>query len=267
MDDAIQQIRRFLKEETGVALGSEKDYLVQSRLTALFQRFAVSSLGDLAARLRKHPDPELVSAVISSLTTHETSWFRDSRLFERLKSEVLPLIRQRDRRDLAIWSAACATGQEIYSIAMLLQEEQMSAPAWQVSMLASDICEHALGYARRGIYSSLEMGRGLPENYRQRYVTASQTHWEISKRVRDIVRFEQLNLIRLPPDRRRFDIIFCRNVLIYFEFETQKLVLEALHDRLSPGGFLFLGAAESPLGLTDRFSVFEQGSGIYRRSG
>lgn len=265
MDEAFQHIRQFLKAETGVALGREKNYLIQSRLAALFPRFGFADLKALAAGLLGQPAPALVSAVISSLTTHETSWFRDARLFERLKSEVLPAIRQQDRRDLSIWSAACATGQEIYSLAMLLAEEHITSPVWQVFMLASDICEHVLDYAGRGLYSQLEIGRGLPANYKQTYVHHRDTHWEISERLRERIRFEQINLIRLPPDQPRFDIIFCRNVLIYFDRETQRHVLEALHDRLNPGGFLFLGAAESPLGLTDRFSAFQQGSGIYRR--
>lgn len=261
-----QKIRQFMAARSGVFLGPEKDYLIDSRLHRVLAERALPSLSELVRRLELQADPGLESAVLSALTTHETSWFRDQRPYERLRREVLPGLRQRDGRQLRIWSAACSTGQEVYSIAMVLHEEGFVIPAWEVSLLASDLCEHSLAQARAGVYSRLEVERGLSPQHIARYFEAVGEAWAICPALRQGLRFESLNLIRLPDGMGEFDIIFCRNVLIYFEAATQRLVLQALHDRLRPGGVLFLGAAETPLGLCDALLPYSGTNGLYYRA-
>ena len=266
MNKAHQYIRQYLHAQTGVSLGPEKDYLIESRLHGLLKQHAFADLHQLVAVLEGMPEDELASGLISCLTTHETSWFRDQRPFDRLRHEVLPKLREKHSRQIAIWSAACSTGQEIYSVAMLLREAGFCAPQWQVSLLGSDVCKSAVAQAERGVYSRFEMERGLAHTYRERYFQMTQDAWSISSELRRSVRFEVANLIRLPVSQERFDVIFCRNVLIYFDQEVQKKVLQNLHERLVPGGFLFMGAAESPLGLCDAFQFVGTGSGLYSRA-
>ena len=266
MKYAYQFIREYLHTQAGIMLGAEKDYLIESRLHGLLKKYSLKDLEQLVCVLESTPDGDVASSVISSLTTHETSWFRDQRPFDRFRTEVLPNLRARQRRQISIWSAACSTGQEIYSIAMLLREEGIHSPMWQVSLCASDICKTTLSQAQHGVYSRFEIERGLPETYLQRYFEMTPAGWRISSDLRQSVRFEAANLIRLPATPARFDVIFCRNVLIYFDQTVQRKVLQNLHDRLIPGGFLFLGAAESTSGLCDGFQFVGTGSGLYVRS-
>jgi len=262
---AAKQIRAFLRAQSGVNLGADKDYLIESRLHGVLKQHALPDLDELAQEVQRRPDSPLAAALIEALTTHETSWFRDQRPFERLRTEVLPRLRDRNQRSIRLWSAACSTGQEAYSLAILLREAGFCEPAWQVSLLASDLCAHTLAHAARGVYSHFEIERGLPEHYRERYFQAIGKHWEVVPLLRNTVRFDVINLIRLPPSLEPFDVIFCRNVLIYFDSATQQQVLHALHDRLRPGGALFLGAAESPLGLCDKLQPSGLSSGLYLR--
>ncbi|PUE36082.1 protein-glutamate O-methyltransferase CheR [Limnohabitans sp. Jir72] len=259
-------IRQYLHSQAGILLGPEKDYLIESRLHGLLKKHSLKDLEQLVCVLESTPEGDIAAGVISSLTTHETSWFRDQRPFDRLRTEVLPQLRQQQRRQISVWSAACSTGQEIYSIAMLLRDEGMYSPMWQVSLYASDICKTALAQAERGVYNHFEIERGLAQTHRQRYFEMTPAGWRISSAVRQSVRFEAVNLTRLPDSPERFDIIFCRNVLIYFDPNTQRKVLQNLHDKLVPGGFLFLGAAESTAGLCDGFQYVGTGSGLYVRS-
>ena len=265
MKYALHRIRQFLREQSGVNLGLDKDYLIESRLHSTLKHHKLADFDALARELADEPGGKLASAVITALTTHETSWFRDQRPFDRLRSEVLPRLREGEARQLSVWSAACSSGQEIYSIAMLLREEGFIEPAWQISLLASDICESALARAQRGIYSPFEVARGLPDHYLARYFLKNDEHWEITPLLRERISFALINLIRLPAQLVPFDIIFCRNVLIYFDTATQGAVLQGLHDRLRPGGVLFLGAAESPLGLCEGLQPSAGTSGLYYR--
>jgi len=265
MSLAHQLLRKFLHEQTGISLGSDKDYLIDSRLGSVLQEHGLRDLTDLLAHLHRSPHSAIATAVISALSTHETSWFRDHRPFERLRSEVLPILRGQGRRQLSVWSAACSSGQEIYSIAMLLRQEGICQPEWQVSLLASDICQLSLRQARLGIYNPFEVERGLPRQLQELHFTRHGLNWQISPQMRQGIRFESINLIDIPRNIGGFDVIFCRNVLIYFDRSTQRQVLQALHDRLAPGGFLFLGAAESPIGLCDSLLAHGELSGLYRR--
>ena len=265
-ETAFRLIRDFVHWQCGVNLGPEKDYLIESRLHGLLRQHALPDLDELAVRLRASPTGALSSAVISAITTHETSWFRDERPFERLRKEVFPRLRENNKRRIRLWSAACSTGQEAYSIAMLLHEEGFIRPNWDVSLLASDLCELSLAQAERGRYSSFELARGLPAGYRDRFFRRIGDAWEICPAMRDIIDFQPINLIRMRGNIEAFDIIFCRNVLIYFDQETQLSVMQDLHDRLQVGGFLFLGAAESPVGFCDSLRPYSASSGLYCRT-
>lgn len=262
---AHERIRQFLLGQTGVLLGVDKDYLIESRLQDLQRKWQLKGLPELAQRLEHAVEPALAEDVISALTTHETSWFRDARLFDALRTDLLPRWRQRSRRKLALWSAACSTGQEAYSMAMLLQEEGLRPPDWDIRFLASDVCRHSLAQAQAGLYSPFEVERGLSAQRQHRHGAARGAQWEVAAELRDMVRFEHRNLIRLPADAELFDIVFCRNVLVYFAPEVRLKVLGDLSARLREGGHLFLGAAEYPLGLEARLAPVPGHSGVYRR--
>jgi chemotaxis protein methyltransferase CheR len=263
MQSALHALRQFMHARTGVQLGPDKDYLIHSRLHAVPQAAALPDLRALVQALQAAPTGPLAQAVVSALTTHETYWFRDQRPFERLRTEVLPLWRKRAQRDIRIWSAACSSGQEPYSIAMLLREEGLLSPDWQVRLLASDICDTVLAQASAGLYGAFELERGLPEHLRRRYFTPVGAQWQVQPVLTDMVRFQVTNLVQLGAANETFDLIFCRNVLIYFDRATQQKVLCALQQRLAPGGLLFLGPSESPLGLCDALRPWGEGSGVY----
>ncbi|MDB5570856.1 MAG: Chemotaxis protein methyltransferase CheR [Hyphomicrobiales bacterium] len=266
MMQAFDDVRRFLHTQTGICLGAEKNYLIESRLAGLVRQHAEGDWVRLAAQLTREPRGPIAAAAISALATHETSWFRDQRPFERLRDEVLPSLRGRSGRQLSIWSAACSSGQEIYCLALLLAQEGFIEPHWRVQMLASDICSESLAQARRGRYSHFEMERGLPGMHAQRFFSREGDEWRIAPSLQENIRFECVNLISVPPALGVFDVIFCRNVLIYFDRVTQRQVLRSLRDHLAPGGYLFLGAAESPLGLCEGLRAHGGFSGLYRRA-
>ncbi len=263
MDTALHALRQFMHARAGVQLGPDKDYLIHSRLHAVLQAAGLADISALVQALQANDRGPLAQTVISALTTHETYWFRDRRPFERLRTEVLPLWRKRMPRELRIWSAACSSGQEPYSIAMLLRDEGLQAPDWQIHLLASDICETVLTQARAGRYGAFELERGLPEGLRQRYFRAEGAQWQVDAAVASMVRFQSINLVQLGAATDTYDLIFCRNVLIYFDRPTQYKVLHALQQRLAPGGLLFLGPSESPLGLCDALVPWGEGSGVY----
>jgi len=239
MSSAYRDLRHFLHEKSGICLGPEKNYLLDSRLPALLRQHRMENVEQLLERLRCDSDGPLASGLISALATHETYWFRDQRAFDVLSKKLLPVWRARDSRRLNIWSAACSSGQEIYSVAMLLAQEGLLEPGYQTTLLASDICEVSLQQASSGCYSPVEIERGLPAPFLHRWFKRIPGGWQIDARLQQCVQFEQINLLQLPVTRRQFDVIFCRNVLIYFDQNTQMQVLRALHSRLHPGGWLF----------------------------
>ena len=258
-----ESLRRFLHAHSGICLGPEKDYLIDSRLPLLLRQHGLSDGYKLVERLNREPQGPVASALISALATHETFWFRDQRAFDALREHLLPMWRARDTRQLSIWSAACSSGQEIYSIAMLLAEEGLCEAPWQAHLLASDICSQSLQQAQEGRYAGIEIERGLPEPLLHRHFRRDGAASELDPRLRQRVRFERINLLHIPYGLGPFDAIFCRNVLIYFDRPTQIQVLQALHARLAPGGSLFLGPAESPLGLCDGLFIPGPAGSIY----
>ena len=255
----FEYIRKLLREQSGIALEDGKEYLVETRLTPFAKQEGFASLGDLIARLRRHSLNGLHIKVVEALTTGETRFFRDSHPFEALKTSIFPeLIEKRSaQRRLSVWSAAASSGQEPYSVAMLLAEHFPELANWNLQFIASDISDEVLEQAQRGCYSQLEIHRGLPQPLRKKYLQRQGTTWQISEQIRRKVEFRKINLIHpwslLPP----MDIILMRNVLIYFDVETKKTVLRKVRQTLKPDGYLFLGSSETTLNLDEAFRIVQ----------
>lgn len=208
----------------------------------------------LAAALRRTPDGPLVRLVVQAMTTNETSFFRDGQPFDTLRERVLPALlrRRKAERRLSIWCAASSTGQEPYSIALVLREHFPETADWQIDFLATDLSSDVLVRARAGRYLPAEVDRGLPPALLERWFSRQGDHWAINEEIRRLVRFQQLNLLDPWPIGGQVDLVFMRNVLIYFDIETKRTLLQRARRLLHPEGFLFLGSAESPMGLDDR---------------
>ncbi len=251
-------IARLVKERSGIVLTSDKAYLVESRLLPVLRRWQFASLRDLATSLRDQPPEGLIDQVVEAMTTNETFFFRDGRPFEQLREVVLPaLIRARAHlRSIRIWSAACSSGQEPYSIAMVLCDIP-GLTGWKVEILATDISHEMLERAEQGIYSQFEVQRGVDVHTLIRYFQQSGERWHILPKVRRYVTFRPFNLLNDPVVLGRFDIVFCRNVLIYFDQPTRAQVLARIARQMPDDGVLFLGGAETVLGVTDAFRLVE----------
>ncbi|MFN3462448.1 MAG: CheR family methyltransferase [Terricaulis sp.] len=256
-------LQKLLAERSGMALTSDKLYLVASRLNPVAQKHGFRSVIELMAALRLNPRDALVNAVVEAMVTHESLFFRDDRPFEHLSRAVLPqLIGARaGRRPIRIWSAACSSGQEPYSIAMLVAEQFAGWP-WEI--VGTDISQPIVTKASAGIFSSFEVKRGLsPERIARHFRRIDDQTFIISDQIRKMVRFETHNLIESALRLGQFDIIFCRNVLIYFDTATKAKVLDLLARQLAPDGALFLGSADTVLGVTSKF-VAGQERGVFR---
>jgi chemotaxis protein methyltransferase CheR len=260
-------VRALIHRRAALVLEEEKAYLIESRLANLARREGFPSAADLVVQLRANRVSSLAQKVVQAMTTNETSFFRDAHPFEALRKHVLPdLIRRRaGTRRLHIWCAATSTGQEPYSVAMLLREHFADLVGWAVRITATDLSTDALARAREGRYSQLEIKRGLPVSFLVKYFTRQGTAWQLKDEVRRMVDFLPLNLIEAWPAMPRTDIVLMRNVLIYFDVETKKQILNRVRQLLQPDGYMFLGAAETTLNLDDHFerSEFER-SGCYR---
>ncbi len=258
-------LRGYLKQRSGLALTAEKRYLVESRLGPICRRFAAQSLHHLIATLRGPHGRDLERAVVEAMTTNETFFFRDRIPFDLFRDVVLPeaLARNAARRRLRIWCAAASTGQEPYSLAMLLQEAAPRLAGWQVDIVATDISTEVLEKAKLGLYSQFEVQRGLPVQWLLKYFTQQGDQWQIAASLRSMVEFRQFNLLQSFDALGAFDVIFCRNVLIYFDAPTKSEILARFGTSLAPGGALLLGAAETVIGLTDRLMPNPAHRGLY----
>jgi chemotaxis protein methyltransferase CheR len=264
----FQYISDFIYRVAGLVLTTDKAYLLDSRLKPLLRQRGLAGYGDLIAQL-KSGVPAVVSDVTDALTTNETSFFRDMKPFDLFRQVVLPqLIAARAaQRRFRIWSAACSTGQEPYSLAMLLMEERARLAGWTWEIIATDLSGEALAKAKDGIYSQFEVQRGMPTPMLIRYFQKQGESWRIKDDCRPSISFRPFNLLGDPSPLGRFDVVFCRNVLIYFDPPTKAKVLQRIGQQLTPDGFLFLGGAETVIGVTDRF-VLETGQrGLYRPAG
>jgi len=263
-------IREFLRRRSGVVLDPSKGYLVEARLLPVVRRHGCGGLDALVGRLRQGGDAVLERDILNAMMTHETSFFRDRAPFETLRQILPELLERRSvSRHLTIWSAAASTGQEAYSLAMLLEEHfRPRLAGWRVRILATDISDVVLEQARTGSYGALEMARGLPDDYRQKYFVPLLGRWSISQDCRKLVEFRQFNLAAPWQGIPACDIVFLRNVLIYFDIPTRARIIEQVRGVLRPDGCLFIGGAETLLGVSDAFERLQgAGCGYYRPKG
>jgi len=240
-------LQQFAAEESGIVIEDEKPYFFESRLSPILQRHNLQSVNVLCSMLRLRTNPLLRQEVRDSITTNETLFFRDRHPFEALETTLIPelVVANSATRRIRIWSAAASSGQEAYSLVMLLHEMNLSS--WHIEVIATDICEAVLEKARAGRYMRLETNRGLPANYLLKYFESAGLNWHIKKEIRDRVDFRQFDLRSNPALLGQFDLIFCRNVLIYFDQPTRSKILSGLSNCLRPEGHLALGASESVL--------------------
>lgn len=252
----FRYISDLVRRHSAIVLEPGKEYLVESRLSPVVRDAGQASIAELVQRLQSRPEPSLTTKVVQAMTTNETSWFRDQHPFDLFARHLLPssAAARRVERSLDIWSAAASTGQEPYSLAMLVSDWLLDHPGWRARIVATDLDEDVLSRARTGRYSQLEVNRGLPVQRLVRHFTRSGTEWELADDLRRMVEFRQLNLAApFPPTTGRYDVVFCRNVLIYFDTATKRAILERLRHALRPGGFLVLGGAETTLNIDDHF--------------
>jgi chemotaxis protein methyltransferase CheR len=258
---------RLLKERSGLLLASDKAYLLESRLLPVVRRRNMKSLDELVALLRNRLEEELVRDVVEAMTTNESSFFRDLKPFEQFRDLLLPeLMKARGgRRTLRIWSAACSSGQEPYSLAMLLSEHKEKLAGWQVEIVATDLSTEILERAQAGLYTQFEVQRGLPIQMLVKYFRQEGERWRIDPALAAMVRFRALNLLEDFTHLGQFDVVFLRNVLIYFDQPTKTMVLDRIARVLQPDGFLYLGGAETIIGITDKFQAApdQQQRGVY----
>jgi chemotaxis protein methyltransferase CheR len=258
-------LRKCLKERSGLVLSADKQYLVESRLLPVARRAGLANLGDLVGLLRGKPDPALMTSVVEAMMTNETFFFRDKVPFELFRETIMPALieARRTARTIRIWCAASSTGQEPYSLAMCLKEMERSIAGWRIEVLATDLSGEVLEKARAGIYSQFEVQRGLPIQLLVKHFTRSGEFWQIAPELRAMVQYRQVNLLTDLSQLGTFDVVFCRNVLIYFDAATKTDVLNRLAKVTAADGYLVLGAAETVVGLTDRFKMLPERRGLY----
>jgi chemotaxis protein methyltransferase CheR len=259
-------LRKLLKERSGLDLSADKQYLVESRLIPLARRIGLPGISDLVQKLKAGTSESLIGDVVEAMTTNETFFFRDKIPFDHLRETMLPALLQAraSRRALRIWCAASSTGQEPYSIAMCLKELGGAISGWRIEILATDLSQGVLEKSRSGLFSQFEVQRGLPIQLLVKYFTQAGELWQLNADVRAMVQHRQLNLLHDFGHLGTFDVIFCRNVLIYFDQETKVGIFERLAKAAEPDGFMVLGAAESVVGISDTFKPHPERRGLYR---
>ena len=258
-------LRKLLKDRSGLDLSADKQYLVESRLLPLARRLSLGGISELVQKMKGMGAESLISDVVEAMTTNETFFFRDKVPFDHLREEMLPALLQARaaRRSLRIWCAASSTGQEPYSIAMTLKELGPAVAGWRFEIIATDLSPQVLEKSKSGLFSQFEVQRGLPIQLLVKYFKQAGEVWELSPEIRAMVQHRQLNLLHDFSSLGTFDIVFCRNVLIYFDQTTKVGILERIAKRLEPDGYLTLGAAETVVGLTDAFKPHNSRRGVY----
>ncbi|WP_243374083.1 CheR family methyltransferase [Microvirga solisilvae] len=264
----FEALRVFLKARSGLALSPDKRYLVESRLAPICTQFKIENLSRLIWEIKAGRSPALEKATIEAMTTNETFFFRDKTPFDLFQDVLLPrFIKERaTSRRLRIWCAAASSGQEPYSLAMLLKEASARMPGWNIEIVATDISNEVLEKARAGLYNQFEVQRGLPIKLLVKYFTQKGDLWQISPEIRSMVDFRYLNLIEDFNRLGTFDIVYCRNVLIYFEAAMKANVLRRIAQIMPADGALVLGASETILGITDALTLDPAYRGLYAKA-
>lgn len=261
----FQFITQLVKTRSGIDLGEDKLYLLESRLTPLARAAGFNDLPAFIASLRTAPKEKLFDDVVEAMTTNESFFFRDTKPFEHFRKTILPQILENaaGKKHFRVWSAAASTGQEAYTILMCLKEDAGKLAGWTYDILGTDIAPKVVDRAKQGAYSQFEVQRGLPIQMLMKYFVQDQENWKVKDELRNSVKFQTHNLLLPAVHFGVFDIIFCRNVLIYFDEPTKAKVLSNLHAQLAPGGFLVLGSAETLLGSADKFKPLENERGYF----
>jgi chemotaxis protein methyltransferase CheR len=263
--DKFTWLCRYLLDNTGLVLGPDKLYLVESRLSPVARKFNTGDLDGLAETLRSGKNAELQRDVIDAMMTNESFFFRDGKPFDQFKQVVLPRLLQNRaaQKSFRIWSAACSTGQEPYTLAMILKEEQAKLAGWRIEIVGTDLSRDALDRAKQGAYSQFEVQRGLPITLLVKYFTQVGDRWQISPELKTNISFRELNLLSDFTSLGTFDVVFCRNVLIYFDQPTKTKILEKISRMMPSDAVLYLGGAETVLGVTEKFAPMPAQRGIY----
>ena len=259
------KFRDYLEDACGIVLGDNKQYLVASRLTRVMAEKHMSNLGQLLDELVNKNNLDLQEQIIDAMTTNETSWFRDVHPYTSLKEDILPEISRGRKTPIRIWSAACSSGQEPYSISMSIHEFQMANPGLlttDVQIISTDISPAMLNFSKKARYEDLAMARGLSDERKKRYFHEVVGGWELNQDIRSRVEFRELNLMNNYALLGKFDIVFCRNVLIYFSSKAKQDILERITKTLNPAGYLCLGGSESLTGVADRYDIIRSSGGV-----
>lgn len=261
-DNDVHFISDFIYQRSGILLGESKRYLIESRLKSVARVAGIGSISNLCRELSKH-SPQLETLVLDALTTNETSWFRDKMPYEALGKVIFPALhKNKKNKILQIWSAASSSGQEPYSIAMLVLESGLFHD-WQVRIVGTDISTRMLGQAQEGLYSQLEVSRGLPTRLLIKYFSQQGEMWKLKPEVREMVTFKEHVLQNDPTPLGIFDVVFCRNVLIYFDIETKQRILGHIHHVMTSEGLLSLGGSETTLNISNSFEPVKLGNAVY----
>ncbi|MEZ5936941.1 MAG: protein-glutamate O-methyltransferase CheR [Hyphomonadaceae bacterium] len=257
-------VASLLRMRSGIVLTPDKTYLLESRLGPLARKEGLPSIEDLVQVVRSRREERLIAQLVDVMTTNETFFFRDRTPFDILKDTVLPKLAQERRGSrIRLWCAACSTGQEPYSIAMMLDQSPQLTNGVPVEIVASDISDRCLERARQGLFTQFEVQRGLPIQMLMQYFTQQDDQWRISEKIRSRIGFRKQNLLESFMGLGRFDIILCRNVLIYFDTPTKAGILDKMAAQMNPGGSLLLGAAETVLGVTNNWQPNPERRGLY----
>lgn len=264
----FEYVCNLARDNAAIVLESGKEYLVESRLGPLARREGFDSLASLIDHMQSSRlKGEIHTKAVEALTTNETLFFRDFHPFEALESKIVPeiLIRRASERKITIWSGACSTGQEPYSLAMLLRSKFPNLSNWKIEIIATDLSTQVLEKANAGVYSQFEVNRGLPLPMLAKYFTKNGNDWQLKPEIREMIDFRPLNLIQNWPALPKFDIVLMRNVMIYFDVPTKKRILDKIKTTLHPGGALFLGASETTINIDTSWEIVSSGKTVYYR--
>ncbi|NQV47356.1 MAG: protein-glutamate O-methyltransferase [Rhodospirillaceae bacterium] len=264
----FEYLSTLVKGQSGLVLTEDKGYLLESRLLPVARKRGLKGLEELVDTLKHHEDKQLINDVTEAMTTNESFFFRDIKPFDLFRNHVLPhLLKNRtDRKSFRIWCAAASSGQEPYSLAMTIKEEAAKLASWKTEIVGTDISKEILEKAKAGLYSQFEVQRGLPIQLLLKYFQKQDDMWQADAALRAMIQFREYNLLANLMPLGKFDVVFCRNVLIYFDQETKGKVLDQIASLMPDDGILFLGGAETVLGITEMFKPITGHRGVYCKS-
>ncbi len=259
-------LRTILKKESGLVLTDDKQYLIESRLLPVAKKLKFESIEKLVAELRRTNGNLLKNHIVEAMTINESFFFRDKTPFDNFEKVMLPSLfeSKRAQKQIRIWSAAASTGQEAYSLSMILEEHAEKLKGWTVQIIGTDLCSNALEKAKAGLYSQFEVQRGMPVKYLMKHFSQVGSMWQISSEIRSTVQFRHFNLLNSFNTLGHFDIIFCRNVLIYFDRDMKKDILSRMEKQAHSNAFLILGASETLIGINENFKTVADTRSLYQ---